>query len=54
LAELSSVTLKDIGQELRGRDDLQTVTDDNMATEFKRHRWQAKELTWRALFDRCK
>jgi len=49
---LAAHPLIDVGEALRQRRDLWLVTDDNMATEYKRRRWYDPRATWGALWGR--
>jgi SAM-dependent methyltransferase len=53
LDELAATKLEDQGAALRARSDLMLITDDNMATEYKRQRWMSPDASWRALLRRC-
>ena len=49
--ELATDSITEIGDEMRARTDLLTITDDNMATEYKLHRWQNSQATWGNLWE---
>jgi spermidine synthase len=48
--ELCSSDLSDKAEELRRRRGLWKITDDNMATEYKRRAWYAPQRSWGAFF----
>lgn len=52
LEEMASYPLKDWGSELRRRKDLQLITDDNMATEYKRQKLYRPERSWGSFLER--
>lgn len=49
---LAAQPLVDVGEEMRRRRDLWLITDDNMATEYKRRTWYDPRLSWGALWKR--
>ncbi|MCY2951257.1 MAG: methyltransferase domain-containing protein [Planctomycetota bacterium] len=50
LHELASADLTDLANALRSRRDLQLITDDNMAPEYKQSRLFNRDRNWRSLF----
>ena len=52
LDELAATEFPDQRPAMRSRRDLLTITDDNMATEYKLNPWVSREMTWAALFSR--
>lgn len=52
LEELATIQRTDIGPRLRDREDLILITDDNMATEYKRGQWVHFDWSWAEVFHR--
>ena len=53
LDELAATEFPDQGPAMRSRRDLLTITDDNMATEYKLNPWLSRQMSWPGLFRRC-
>jgi len=50
--ELYKDDLRDVGEQLRAEGGHWHITDDNMATEYKRATWSSPTLRWDAFFER--